>query len=116
MKPKAGIISLGTKTLRQARLVDSRCLVPVQEVDMPQKLTCILREEENRWIGRLYESRADDGVVQYTYDVIAPLKFQQGHVVTAELDSSTHKTYRDLGEAQTAMRSALHQRAENGTS
>lgn len=83
---------------------------------MTHQLTCILREEENRWTGRVYESRTDDGALQYTYAVIAPLRFEGGHVVTAVSDIATDKTYHTLDEVQSAMRHALHQRAEPETS
>jgi hypothetical protein len=75
---------------------------------MPRELTCVLREEENRWVGRIYESRPDGGAAQYTFEVIPPLKFQQGHVVAAALDTSARKAFSNLDEAQAAMRSALH--------
>ncbi len=78
---------------------------------MSSEVTCILREEENRWIGRIYESRPEGGAVQYTYEVIPPLQFQQGHVVAAAADTSARKAYSNLDEAQSAMRSALHQRS-----
>ncbi|HEY0071917.1 MAG TPA: hypothetical protein VGE04_18300 [Chloroflexia bacterium] len=83
---------------------------------MSRELTCVLREEENRWIGRIYESRPEGGAVEYTYEVIAPLRFQQGHVVAAALDTTARKAYSNLDEAQSAMRSALHQMAVSETS
>lgn len=79
---------------------------------MARQLTCILREEENRWVGRVYESRTEDGALQYSYAVIAPLRFEAGHVVAAVSDVATDKTYSNLAEVQSAMRHALHQRAE----
>jgi hypothetical protein len=81
----------------------------VEEIDMSREMTCVLREEENRWVGRIYENRPEGGTVHYTYEVVPPLRFQQGHVVAAELDTSARKSYSNLDEAQTAMRSALHQ-------
>ena len=76
---------------------------------MSRELTCVLREEENRWVGRIYENRPEGGTVHYTYEVIPPLRFQRGHVVAAELDTSARKSYSNMDEVQAAMRSALHQ-------
>ena len=76
---------------------------------MSREQTCVLREEENRWVGRIYENRPEEGAVHYTFEVIPPLQFKQGHVVAAALDTSARKAYSNMDEAQTAMRSALHQ-------
>jgi hypothetical protein len=83
---------------------------------MSREQTCILREEENRWVGRLYENRPDDSGVHYTFEVIPPLRFQQGHVVPEDVDSSVRKTYSNLTEAETAMRHALHVLSTDETS
>lgn len=80
-----------------------------KETGMSRELTCVLREEENRWVGRIYENRPEGGAVHYTYEVVPPLRFKLGHVVAAELDTTARKSYGNLDEAQTAMRSALHQ-------
>lgn len=75
---------------------------------MSNGLTCVEREEENRWVGRVFESKTEDGAAQYTYSVIPPLQFQQGHSVTPAPDTSTHAVFPTLDEARTAMRSELH--------
>lgn len=81
----------------------------VEETDMSREMTCVLREEENRWVGRIFENRPEGGTVHYTYEVLPPLRFQQGHVVAAELDTSARTSYSTMDEAQTAMRNTLHQ-------
>jgi uncharacterized protein (DUF2147 family) len=78
---------------------------------MTRQLTCILREEENRWTGRVYESKLEDGMFQYTYAVIAPLRFEAGHAITAVLDPAADKIYRDPVEVVSAMRHELHMRS-----
>ncbi len=83
---------------------------------MSREMTCVLREEENRWVGRLYENRPEGGGVHYTFEVIPPLRFQQGHVLPEAVDISARKTYSSLNEAQSAMRTALHRLASDETS
>lgn len=78
-------------------------------------LTCIEREEENRWVGRIFEGKAEDGTAQYTYAVIAPLQYEQGHSVTPVADTAARTTFRTLDEARTAMRSELHRRTGTGS-
>ncbi|HEX8599569.1 MAG TPA: hypothetical protein VF952_13765 [Chloroflexia bacterium] len=78
---------------------------------MSREQTCVLREEENRWVGRLYEKRPDGEPVQYTFEVIPPLRFQQGHVIPEEVDTAVRKIYSSFDEGQSAMRSALHRLA-----
>ncbi|MEA2574969.1 MAG: hypothetical protein QOH93_2267 [Chloroflexia bacterium] len=83
---------------------------------MAHHLTCILREEENRWIGRVYESKFEGGGFQYSYGILAPLRFEGGHAFTAISAIATDKTYHDRAEVETAMRHELHERSESETS
>jgi hypothetical protein len=76
---------------------------------VPYQKQCILREEEGKWTGRIYEDRLEDGALEYTYAVIAPLRFEGGHVVTGVPVLASEKVYQDLEEITNAMRHALHE-------